>query len=357
MAKKDTGNDALTIEHLHPGITRIRLPLLGKRPGPMNVYLFSGRDNIALIDTGSFMAVRMLKKEVARLGYSFADITRVVLTHGHMDHQGGLRTIAGHCGPDLQVCAHREEVEAIQTGIDAPLTVYRRFLTLTGTPLPLRLAMLFMFFWTRLLTRACRVTRPLVNEDLIQLGDYEAVVVATPGHTRGSISLYLPEVKALFSGDHILGHITPNALPVMDKNASLPVRRSQEEYFNSLDIIEKLNPSIIYPGHGAKIRDFPKLCAFYRKSFGQRQTRLIDIVTKHPGLSVYEIARRLFPGLKGKAFVLDLYLAISEAYTHLQVLEARGRIEMDGNAKRTPFGISNHCLRARPAHAAQGIVE
>jgi glyoxylase-like metal-dependent hydrolase (beta-lactamase superfamily II) len=342
----------LTIEHLHPGITCIRLPLMGKKPGPVNLYLFSGRDNITLVDTGSLMTVRELKKEMARVGLQLADITRIVLTHGHMDHQGGARTIARHCGPRLEICAHRDEIEAIQSGSDASLAVHYRFLKLTGTPHPARLAMLLMFIWSRWLTRPCRVNRPLADGDAIQLGDYEAVVVATPGHTRGSISLFVPEVKALFPGDHILGHITPNALPMMDNKTPLPVRRSQEEYYNSLEVIEKIGPALIYPGHGTKIRDFPKLCAFYRKAFRQRQARLIEIVKKDPGLSIYEIARTLFPGLKGRAFVLDLYLAISEAYTHLQVLEAQGDIEMEVIAKNGPPGMSNRCLRVRPALAA-----
>lgn len=319
----------MTIEHLHPGITRIRLPMFGKKPGPVNVYLFSGSDNITLVDAGLFITVRRLKKEMGRLGLAFADITRIVLTHGHMDHQGGVRTIARHCNGGLQVCAHRDEIEAIQTGSDAPLNVYNRFLKLTGTPRPLRLAMLLMFIWNRRLTRSCRVTYPLANGDRIKLGDYEAQVVATPGHTRGSISLFLPREKVLFSGDHILSHITPNALPVLEKSAPLPVRRSQEEYYNSLDVIAKIDPAIIYPGHGAEIRDFHTLDALYRKCFRQRQTELIAIIEKRSDLSVYQIARRLFRGLNKKAFLLDLYLAIAEVYTHLQVLEAQGRIQMD----------------------------
>lgn len=122
----------------------------------MNVSLFSGRDNTTLVDTGTCLTVRRLKKEMARLGLTFADITHIVLTHGHMDHQGAVRTIAKHCGKQLRVCAHHDEIEAIQAGGNAPLKAYRRFLELTGTPPPLRLAILVMFFCTKRMTRACR---------------------------------------------------------------------------------------------------------------------------------------------------------------------------------------------------------
>jgi glyoxylase-like metal-dependent hydrolase (beta-lactamase superfamily II) len=330
----------VTIEHLHPGIARIRLPMFGKKPGPVNVYLFWGCGNVTLVDTGTCLTVRRLKKEMVRLGLTFADITHIVLTHGHMDHQGGVRTIAKHCGEQLAVCAHRDEIEAIQAGGDAPLKAYRRFLGLTGTPAPLRLAILVMLFWSQRLTRACRVNHSLENGDRLKLGDYEAIVVATPGHTRGSISLFLPEEKVLFPGDHILGHITPNALPMLESSAPLPVRRSQAEYYKSLEVIAALDPEIIYPAHGAQIRDFHAIHRRYRKWFRQRQSQLVDIVKRSAGLSVYEIARRLFPGLIGGAFVLDLYLAISEAYTHLQVLEAEQCIRMEVQEKVLRVSVS-----------------
>ncbi len=41
--------------------------------------------------------------------------------------------------------------------------------------------------------------------------------------------------------------------------------------------------------------------------------------------TVYQIARTLFPELGGKRFSLELFLAISEVYTHLQVLEQEGK--------------------------------
>jgi len=296
----------------------------GKKPGPVNVYLFHGRKNVSIIDTGPFMTSWLLKRRLARLGVRFADIDQIVLTHGHLDHQGGVKSIVKHSRQQLLVCAHRDEIASIQAGKDAPIQAYNRFLVSTGTPAGHRLAIQIMMFWTQRLTRACRVNRPLEDGNRLKLGDYDAVVVATPGHTKGSISIFLEKEGLLFSGDHILGHITPNALPMLERDSFLPVRQSQKEYFSSLDTIARLAPKTVHPAHGAEIHDFKAIHRIYRDCFYQRQALILSIIRKEPWQSIYMIARKLFPELQGSAFVLDLFLALSEIFTHFQVLESEG---------------------------------
>lgn len=318
-----------TIHHIQPGIARIRLPMFGKKPGPVNVYLFKGRNHVALLDTGTFMTAWILKAALGRLNLKFSDIERIVLTHGHLDHQGAVRAIARQRRGLLTVCAHRDEIASIEAGNDAPLKAYYRFLLHTGTPLHHRLAIQTMFFWNRQLTRACRVNHGLEDGDRLIIGDYKATVVATPGHTRGSISLFIEKEGLLFSGDHILGHITPNALPMLESDPRRPMRLSQKEYFNSLETIARLDPRIIYPAHGVEIHDFHGLHKLYRDCFTQRQRAILDFIQKRPEQSIYTIARALFPEIKGKAFVLNLFLALSEIFTHLQVLADEGRARME----------------------------
>lgn len=316
------------IQQIQPGIVRIRLPMFGKKPGPVNVYLFKGRDNIALIDTGTFMTAWRLKAALALLDLKFADIDRVVLTHGHLDHQGAVRAIARQSRTLLTVCAHRDEIAAIEAGNDAPLRAYRHFLAYTGTPLHYRISILFMLFWGQQMTRACRVNHPLENGDPLILGDYKATVVATPGHTRGSISLFMEREGMLFSGDHVMAHITPNALPMLERDTRRPTRHSQKEYLNSLDTIAKLSPGIVYPAHGAEIRDFPAIYNVYRRCFNQRQNAILRFIQMRPRQSVYTIARHLFPAIGGRGFMLNLFLALSEVYSHIQVLELEGRVQI-----------------------------
>ncbi len=315
----------MTITPIHPGIVRITLPLPGRKPGPVHVYLFRGKQNTTLLDTGTFWSSRFLKSTLARLGLGFKDLQGIVLTHGHMDHCGAVRTIVRQHPSRVTVCAHRDEIATIQAGFDVPYQVYVRFLTLIGTPLPQRLAIRMMLGGLQMLARGAQVDHALHDGDHLTLGDYEATVVATPGHTRGSISLFLEKEGLLFSGDHILNHITPNALLMLEEDVLLPRRQSQKEYFDSLRSVAQLRPKTVHPAHGARIGDFDAIHRMYRNCFAQRQQALLSLLSPDAPASVYAITRKLFPQLGGGAFLLDLYLAIAETYSHLQELVADGR--------------------------------
>ena len=73
-----------------------------------------------------------------------------------------------------------------------------------------------------------------------QMGNFE--LLETPGHTRGSICLYFPEEKTLFSGDTLfrMGY----------GRTDLP-GGNMGQLINSLDRLFELPPDVrVYPGHG-----------------------------------------------------------------------------------------------------------
>lgn len=81
------------------------------------------------------------------------------------------------------------------------------------------------------------------DNDLIHLGNLEFKVIHTPGHTKGSSSLYCEKENCLFSGDTIFrGTWGRTDLPTS----------SIEDIMNSiLNKLMKLpDETIIYPGHG-----------------------------------------------------------------------------------------------------------
>lgn len=319
----------MSITPLHPGIMRITLPLPGRKPGPVHVYLFLGKQNTTLLDTGTYLFSSYLKSALGGLGLGYADLDRIVLTHGHVDHCGAARTIVRQNARGVRVCAHPDEIPTIQTGFDAPPKVYARFLSHAGTPLMYRLPIVWMLRSFQMLAQGCNVDDPLQDGERLALGDYEGTVVATPGHTRGSLSLFLEKEGVLFSGDHVLNHITPNALPMLEEELALPMRQSQKEYFESLGLVARLAPKVIHPAHGRRITAFDAVYRMYQRCFVERQNALLDVVKRHAPANIYSIARNLFPKLAGRAFLLDLYLAISETYSHLQVLAGDGRVRME----------------------------
>ena len=90
--------------------------------------------------------------------------------------------------------------------------------------------------------------------DIINFGDLELEVIATPGHSPGGISLYNKKENILFSGDTIF----KMGIGRSDFSTS-----DQETLYNSIE--QKLlildNDTTVYPGHGQKttIGQFKKI--------------------------------------------------------------------------------------------------
>jgi hydroxyacylglutathione hydrolase len=81
----------------------------------------------------------------------------------------------------------------------------------------------------------------LEEGDVINLGEWSLQVLKTPGHSPGSISLYEPRAKALFSGDTLLPHGNIGR-----------TRRSGEavkDLVKSVERLAALDVLVLYPGH------------------------------------------------------------------------------------------------------------
>lgn len=155
-----------------PGVHAIRL--LGS-----TAFLVAEED-LTLIDAGLVGSGRLLRRYLARIGRSQADIARIVCTHAHPDHIGGVREIA--FGHETEVFMHPDDSEHLRIG----------FRQVMERPTPSTIV--------ALVTRGPEDAKPIADGDLLPfLGGTQ--VVHTPGHTPGSICLYAPRERLLFSGD------------------------------------------------------------------------------------------------------------------------------------------------------------
>jgi len=147
-------------------------------------YLIAG-ETITLIDTGVAGCKTRIFDYIRSIGRDPAEISLVILTHSHPDHIGAARAIREETG--CSVAAHPAERAWIE---DVELQNRERpvpgFATLVGGPVP--------------------IDYELDRGDTIDIDgsrEYELQVLHTPGHSAGSISLYLENEGALFSGDVI----------------------------------------------------------------------------------------------------------------------------------------------------------
>ncbi|MDF1555325.1 MAG: MBL fold metallo-hydrolase [Deferrisomatales bacterium] len=84
---------------------------------------------------------------------------------------------------------------------------------------------------------------PLEGTEVLTVGGYAFQCVPTPGHTEGHMCLFEPTTRTLFSGDHILGDITPNIQGWASN------RNPLVEYLNSLDVSAARDVALVLPGH------------------------------------------------------------------------------------------------------------
>jgi glyoxylase-like metal-dependent hydrolase (beta-lactamase superfamily II) len=308
-----------------PDVYSITLPLSGKKPGPVNVYLFKGGKD-TLIDTGTTQTSGLLKKALGEHGLRFSDIDRIIVTHGHPDHYGAAKKIvkAGRA----KVAAHMEDVVSIEKGMDVSASRYKNFLRLMGVPESIGILLIILFIVFKRMADNCRVDIIIQDGNEIDIGKYKARIIATPGHSKGSICVFLEKERVLFCGDTIIEHITPNAFIMLDENERLPVRLSQDEFYESLTKIKKLSPSMIYSAHGKAVSDIGKIIKGYEEAFADRQGKVLSIV-RSGEKNVYRIARVLFPNIGGARLPLEIFLSISEVYTNIQVLQRDEKVSLN----------------------------
>ncbi|UTV28755.1 MBL fold metallo-hydrolase [Photobacterium atrarenae] len=125
----------------------------------------------AMVDPGG--DIEQLKAKVQTLGLK---ITKLILTHGHLDHVGGTAPLAAELAVPV-IGPHRDDAFWLQ-----------------GLPEQSQ-----MFGFPR--TEAFEPDQWLAEGDVITVGNQSLLVYHTPGHTPGHVVLFSETAKLAFVGD------------------------------------------------------------------------------------------------------------------------------------------------------------
>jgi glyoxylase-like metal-dependent hydrolase (beta-lactamase superfamily II) len=143
-------------------------------------------ERLTLIDAGMVGSRIMLERYLRRIGRRLDELERIICTHGHPDHIGGVSELVRD-RDDVTVLIHPDDL----AGLRLPL---RAALARTDDS-AVRRGRLIQY-----LTRAPADPTPIEDGEVLPiLGGL--LVVHTPGHTPGSICLYAPAQRLLFTGD------------------------------------------------------------------------------------------------------------------------------------------------------------
>jgi len=182
-----------------------------------NIFLIGGEEP-ALVDAGSGENTSRTAAWI-RGALGPRRLSRIILTHRHYDHTGGAASIAAMFG--AEVMAHPIDAQPVRQGSSH------------GTSA-------LMFDGRQ---QAVEVT-DLVEGAKISTGDHDLVVVHTPGHTAGGISLWDARDRRLFSGDTVFAdNVGRWDLPT----------GSRPDLVRSVRKLQALGAVDLLPGHGPSV--------------------------------------------------------------------------------------------------------
>ncbi len=258
-----------------PGILRIVAPNPGPFTGPgTNSYLV-GTDELAVIDPGPADPAHVDALVAAGAGR----VAWILVTHTHRDHSPAARVL-------------RERTGATVIGRLAPQDGRQ--------------------------DRGFRPDAEPADGERVVLADVALRCITTPGHASNHLCFLLEQGQVLFTGDHILGHVSPVILPPDGDMA---------DYLDSLARLRELPLAMIAPGHGPMLERPVEVIDALIAHRLRREQKTRDALHRAGTATIEEL-------------LIDVYedvdpvlheLASCSLLAHLLKLEREGRIGREGH--------------------------
>ena len=206
--------------------------------GHVHAFLLDNGTDLTLIDTLFDTDARQILERIGSIGRSIQDLKRILLTHGHRSHLGGLATLKRLSG--ATVYSHEWEADIIAGERTAqPVTI-----------IPMRpLGTYWRVYYLQFGAALGRGKHPPCTVDST-LNDGDTVgpvrVLHTPGHTPGHLAFWWSEHRVLFAGDAIATY------PVFEAGwPAFNLNPTQQQ--TSLLRMADLGAEVLAVGHGEPI--------------------------------------------------------------------------------------------------------
>lgn len=333
-----------------PGIFQLQIPLpftpigdmaIGESLSQTNVYLIAGKTGWLLVDAGWNAPgnLEIFESGLREAGIGIRDISRIIVTHSHLDHFGMAGKIKELSG--AQLFLHRQEKRFIEPGgihATAVMESMRDWLHKNGVPaeetarlqkLPAKEMRFLSPVFPDAVFYPGQVGIPdgyLSGGEVIDTGLFAFEALWTPGHSPGHLCLYEPARKLLLSGDHVLAGITPE-IGLNPFSGLNPL----DDYIHSLKTLKHLAVELVLPAHENSFSDLGGRIDELLFHHEGRKNAVLDVLRNGPA-DGWNIAHDVpwMPSREGNNWEkLDHWgrrMALMETLAHLSLLEKEGKV-------------------------------
>ncbi|WP_078409847.1 MBL fold metallo-hydrolase [Priestia abyssalis] len=285
-----------------------------------NFYLREDNGSLSLIDAGVNTAEcwDVFMNTMAETGFALHDLDRIILTHNHEDHIGLVNRILSV--KEVPVYAHTEAIHRLKRDKDffaLRVEFFRKLYQEMGCGAAGEKQV------EKLKAAVKKNEKDKIKSEIISLAESDTIVglqvIETPGHSPDHLVFLDAERRQLFGGDHLIGHISSNAIVEPDQEGKRIL--TLVEYIRSLEKCIGLDLETIFSGHGSFIHNHRQLIHHRLEKIQQKSERLLELIDS--GMST---AAQLAQVYYRDKYETQFSLVMSEIIGQLDWLETKKKI-------------------------------
>jgi len=274
------------IEQVRDGVWAIPLPLprAGVVESTLCYTVADSAGGVHLVDPGWGTDDNRdrLEAGLGVAGFGLDDVRSITATHLHPDHLGLGVLLREEFG--IPVTLHHAEQAALQQPMHPdPAAI------LAGWGVPAEHSAELAAVAARSQPSSFAADLTVDDGDRLDIPGRDVRVVATPGHTAGSICLYDATDGLFFSGDHVLPIINPGLGLGGFADGDDPIGAALDSYAR----VEEYDDAEVCPGHGYRFRGLAMRSRQIADRHRRRSAEIAAIASADPGATVWTIASRV----------------------------------------------------------------
>jgi glyoxylase-like metal-dependent hydrolase (beta-lactamase superfamily II) len=288
-----------------------------------NIYLLLDGAMPTIVDAGSgfgdanqqlLAGLEKVRSEFSET-VTLADVRRIIITHGHIDHFGGLAFLHSRI-PHAEIAIHQLDARiltAFEERVEVATKGIRHFLQQSGVGGTMLQGFIDVYGYSKKNMHSLPVARTLTDHQELDGLRF----IHTPGHCPGQVCIAVGDV--LLSADHVLPDISPHQAP-----ESIMPYTGLGHYLESLDKVGRMGGfDLALGGHGESIKDVYKRIAAIRQGHERKLDKILAIISQAPEpLTVNDVSQQLYVHVKG----FHVLLAIEEVAAHVEYLYQHNRL-------------------------------